>query len=98
MKKNGKYTNDSDVICFEISATELTYVYHLLAKHTVKGLTRNAYTYVEILSRIGELSKIFNYYETANKNMVSDITDWVVTFDESVQLDGQALAVKEISE
>ncbi len=99
MKKNGKYTNDTDVICFEISATELTYVYHLLAKHTVKGLTRSAYTYVEILSRIGELSKIFNYYETTNKNMVSDITDWVVTFDESVQLDGQALEpVKEISE
>ena len=91
MKAKGKYSNDQDVICYEITATELTYVYHLLAKHTVKGLTKQAYTYVEILSRIGELSKIFNYYETTNKNIVTDITDWVVTFDESVQLEGAAL-------
>lgn len=92
MKAKGKYTNDVDVICYEITATELTYVYHLLAKHTVKGLSKQAYTFVEILSRIGELSKIFNYYETANKNLVADITDWVVTFDDSIQVEGQTLA------
>lgn len=95
MKNKGKYTNDTEVICYEITATELTYIYHLIAKHTVKGLTKASYTFAEVLSKIGELSKVFNYYETANKNMVTDITDWVVTFDESVQIEGQTLEPKD---
>ena len=89
MRAKGKYQNDDDLICFEISATELTYIYHLISKHTVKGLSKSAFTFAEILTRIGELSKVFNYYETANKNLVEDITDWVVTFDDSIVIEGQ---------
>ncbi len=92
MKSNGKYINDKDVICYEITATELTYIYHLIAKHTVKGLQKQAYTFAEILSKIGELSKIFNYYETANKNMADDISQWAFKFDGSVQIEGEVLA------
>ncbi len=91
MKTKGKYTNDADLVCFEITATELTYMYHLIAKHTVKGLGRQAYTFSEVLIRIGELSKIFNYYETANKNLVDDITQWVTLFDDSIQIEGQKI-------
>jgi hypothetical protein len=98
MKNTGKYTNDKEVISYEINATELTYIYHLIAKHTVKGLSKQAYTFAEILSKIGELSKIFNYYETANKNSVDDISHWVYSFDESIQIEGQTLEPTETSE
>ncbi len=95
MKNTGKYSNDEDVICYEITATELTYIYHLIAKHTVKGLSKQAYTFAQILSKIGELSKIFNYYETANKNSVDDISHWAFQFDESVQIEGEAIQPSE---
>ena len=38
-----QYKNDKDVVCFEVTATELTYVYHLIQNYKVKGLTKEAY-------------------------------------------------------
>ena len=60
--KEAKYTNDKDLISFSVNATEITYIYHLISKHKVKGLTKDAYTFSQILYRIGNISKIFNYY------------------------------------
>jgi len=85
--KEAKYTNDTDLIAFPVNATEITYIYHLISKHTVKGLTKDAYTFSKILLRIGGISKMFNYYEAASKNMSSDIQDWVLTFEDGVELE-----------
>jgi hypothetical protein len=40
-----------------------------------------------LLLKIGGISKIFNYYEAASKNLSQDIQDWVLTFDENVNSD-----------
>lgn len=85
--KEAKYTNDSDLISFSVNATEITYIYHLISKHRVKGLTKDAYTFSQILYRIGSISKIINYYETLSKSLSSDIQDWVLTFDDNVTSD-----------
>jgi hypothetical protein len=37
--------------------------------------------------KIGEISKIFNYYETYSKNLSGDIQDWVTAFEEGVFLE-----------
>jgi hypothetical protein len=87
--KEAKYTNDTDLMAFPVNATEITYIYHLISKHKVKGLTKDAYTFSKILLRIGGISKMFNYYEAASKNLSSDIQDWVLTFEDGVEMESK---------
>jgi hypothetical protein len=85
-----KFTDDNQLIPFPVNATEITYIYHLISKHKVKGLTKDAYLFSEILIRIGNISKLFNYYDTCGKNLSSDVQNWVSTFEEGVYLEGEA--------
>jgi hypothetical protein len=69
---------------FDVTATEITYMYHLISQYKVKGLTKETYLFTDILKRIGHISKIFNYYDNESKTLSSDIMDWVSSFDEGV--------------
>ena len=79
-----KYSNDTDLVAFPVNATEITYIYHLISKHKVKGLTKDSYLFSEILVRIGNISKVFNYYDTYAKNLSGEIQDWVTSFEEGI--------------
>lgn len=79
-----KYTNDDELIAFPVNATEITYIYHLISKHKVKGLTKDSYTFSKVLMRIGSISKLFNYYDSYAKSLSTDIQNWVVSFEEGV--------------
>jgi len=79
-----KYSNDKDLIAFPVNATEITYIYHLISKHKVKGLTKDSYLFSEVLVRIGNISKVFNYYDTYAKNLSTDIQNWVTAFEEGI--------------
>jgi hypothetical protein len=81
--KEMKYKGD-EMISYPVNATEVTYIYHLISKHTVKGLTKDSYLFSEVLLLIGNISKIFNYYDTTGKNLSTDIQDWVLTFEDGV--------------
>ena len=85
--KDMKFINEKDLVCLPVNATEITYIYHLIAKHKVKGLTKDAYTFANILRRIGGISKVFNYYDNCGKNLSNDIQDWVTTFDSSISIE-----------
>ncbi len=82
--KESKYKDDSQLISYSVNATEITYIYHLISKHKVKGLTKDAYLFAEILMKIGNISKLINYYDATGKNLSADINDWVVTFEDGV--------------
>jgi hypothetical protein len=82
--KSIKFKNDYDLVNFPVSATEITYIYHLISKHKVKGLTKDAYTFSQLLIRIGDISKVFNYYETSGKNLSNEIQEWVTLFEDGV--------------
>lgn len=82
--KGTKFSNDEELVKFQVDATEITYIYHLISNHKVKGLTKDAYTFSQVLVRIGEISKVFNYYDTSGKNLSTEIQDWVALFDEGV--------------
>ena len=84
MRETGKYTNDTDLNEFKVNATEITYIYHLISSHKIKGLTRDAFLFSEVLVKIGNISKLFNYYDAFGKSLSSDIQDWVATFEEGV--------------
>jgi hypothetical protein len=79
-----KYTNDTELIAFPVNATEITYIYHLISKHKVKGLTKDSYTFSQVLMRIGSISKLFNYYDSHAKSLSTDIQSWVASFEEGV--------------
>lgn len=79
-----KYSNDKDLVSFPVNATEITYIYHLISKHKVKGLSKDSYLFAEVLKRIGNISKAFNYYDTYAKNLSTDIQNWVTAFEEGV--------------
>lgn len=85
--KGVKFTDDNELKAFPINATEITYIYHLIATHKVKGLGKDAYTFAQVLRRIGEISKIFNYYDTAAKNSSTEIQNWVTCFDPSIVME-----------
>jgi hypothetical protein len=88
MREDSKvFNNDNDSFAFLVNATEITYIYHLIAEHKVKGLTKDTYTFSEILKRIGAVSKVFNYYDTIGKNLAADIQDWVACFDDNVAME-----------
>jgi hypothetical protein len=85
--KKVKYTDDNTLIAFPVNATEITYIYHIIQKHKVKGLTKDTYTFAQILRRIGSISKIINYYDTISKNLATEIQDWVASFEDGVILE-----------
>jgi hypothetical protein len=86
--KTTKYSGD-EYISFSVNATEVTYIYHLISKHKVVGLTQDSYRFSEILLLIGSISKIFNYYDATSKNLSTDIQDWVVTFEDGVDFENR---------
>ncbi len=85
LKKDAeKYKSNTDCIAYSLTATDITYLYHVLQQHKVKGLKTNSYTFAEIIRRIGDISKIFSYYDNESKELSTTIQDWVVGFEEGV--------------
>lgn len=82
--KDVKFKDDKELINFPVNATEITYIYHLISTHKVKGLTKDAFTFSQVLIRIGDISKVFNYYDTAGKNLSTEIQEWVTLFEDGV--------------
>ena len=76
-----KFENDVQISEIKLTATELTYVYHLIQTHKVKGLTQQAYTFASLLTRIGDVSKLINFYDAKAKSLVEDIQKWALSLD-----------------
>lgn len=88
---SGSSKDDNVSKGYELDSTEITYVYHLISKHKVKGLTNSTYTFSQILKKIGLISKIINYYDSTAKSLSKDIQDWVAAFEEGVTVEGKAI-------
>jgi hypothetical protein len=88
-KNTGSSKDDKSVQGYVADATETTYIYHLIAKHKIKGLKHASYRFAEVLKRIGSISKIIAYYDTSAKNLSKDIQNWVASFEDGVYVDGK---------
>lgn len=100
-KSEGSSKDESSVKGYTSDATEVTYIYHLIAKHKVKGLSNSSYRFAEVLKRIGDISKVIGYYDTHAKNFSKEITDWVASFEDGVvveRLENKKKSKKEKSE
>lgn len=79
----GSAKDDITIKGYKSDATEITYIYHLIAKHKVKGLSNSSYMFAQVLRKIGEISKVINYYDTSAKNLSTDIQKWVASWESS---------------
>ena len=87
-KSSGSSTKDDvSLNGYVADATEITYIYHLISKHKVNGLSNSSYRFAEVLRRIGAISKIIAYYDTHAKNFSKEIQNWVATFEDGVLVD-----------
>ncbi len=77
---------ENKYIGFKLTATDITYMYHILAQYKVKGLNRGTVLFANIIRRIGEISKLFDYYNNITKELSTEIVDWVAQFDENVSI------------
>lgn len=93
--RNVKYNNDEELKSTPVNATEITYIYHLISKYKVKGLTKESYLFSEILIKIGDISKLFNYYDAVGKNLSTDIQNWVTSFEEGVDFEKSVNVIEE---
>jgi hypothetical protein len=88
-KNTGTNKDDVSLQGYTTDATEITYIYHLISKHKVKGLSNSSYRFAEVLKRIGSISKVIAYYDTAAKNSSKDIQNWVASFEPNIQVEGK---------
>jgi hypothetical protein len=65
-----------------VDATEITYIYHLISKHKVRGINKTTDLFTKVLLRIGEISKMVNYYDNQAKTLSKLIQEWVASFDD----------------
>ena len=94
-KTNKDAKNDTELKTYTADATEITYIYHLIATYKPKGLTSDTYLFAEILRKIGFISKVISYYDTNAKSLNKDIQDWAATFEEGVYIEGKEWGRKE---
>ena len=88
-KSEGSSKDDVSVKGYTSDATEVTYMYHLIAKYKPKGLSHASYRFAEVLKKIGDISKIISYYDTHAKGLSKDIQLWVASFEDGVEVDGK---------
>jgi len=85
--ENNRYANDVDPIVFDISATDMTYLYTVISQHKCKGLSKKTYTFANIIRRIGDISKVINHFDNATKDLAANIQTWVACFDDNVSME-----------
>ncbi len=74
--KKIKFEDDKEVNFSEMTPTELTYLYHIISTYKVKGLRDESHHFVNVLRRIGDMSKIIKYYDTYKEDLTSKLTNW----------------------
>ncbi len=59
-----------------INVNDLIIFYHLFSKYKVKGVSKEFYEYIEILTKIGERIKLFNAYNVVVQRLSNDFQLW----------------------
>jgi len=85
-KAKSGHDDDRSLKVYEATSSEVTYMYHLISKYVTKGLDANAYTFAEVLRKIGDISKIINYYDGNAKSISGEIQTWVAAFEPETTL------------
>jgi hypothetical protein len=83
---------------FKIKIDDATLLHHLIKDHTVKGLNNKAYMFASILTEIGNISRIFNYWDGETKALSEKIHNWTLGLDEASQPQEEQIEELEVEE
>ena len=91
---------DTEDYQFKIKIDEATLIHHLIKDHSVKGLNNKAYMFASILTEIGNISRIFNYWDGQTKALSEKIHNWTLGLDtpETPVEEVEELAVEEVKD
>ncbi len=95
--KDMEFKNDDEIKSCQMTPTEVTYLYHIISTHKVRGLTSDAFNFANILRRIGEISKIINYYDNSSKSLTEDLSTWAYNMG-SVPVSDETTQSQEVNE
>ena len=76
-----KFESDEQAKGFVMTAVDIHYLYHIVSKHTVKGLSKQSRMFAEIIKRIALSSNIFNHYKSKFDSTSKAIQMWVASLD-----------------
>lgn len=82
-----KFENEEQAKGFIMTAVDIHYLYHLLGKTTVKGLSKQSRLFAEIIKRIALSSNIFNHYKSKFDSLNKAIQMWVASLDKDFVID-----------
>jgi len=71
-----------------INVNNLIILYHLISKYKVKGLNKSHYSYLSLLTKIGERIKLFNAYTLWVQRLSDDFKLWggSLTVDDDIKI------------
>lgn len=84
-KEAGTNKDDDSIKGYIADATEINYIYHLITKHKMNGLTVQAYRFAEVIKSMLKVLQIVSYYDNHVKSLQSDIQKWVAFFEENME-------------
>lgn len=67
---------ESGIIPTTINVNNLIVLYHLISKYKVKGINRQHYAFLDIMTKIGERMKLFNAYNVWIQRLSNDFQTW----------------------
>lgn len=68
--------NNENEISTIVNVNDLIIIYHLISKYKVKGVNKSHYSYLNLLTKIGERIKLFNAYNTWIQRLSNDFQSW----------------------
>lgn len=85
------FEKNGDTYDTYINVNDLIIFYHLLVKYKVKGITKEHYNFLEVLTKIGERIKLFNAYNVVVQRLSTDFQMWGGALSVEGELVGTAL-------
>jgi len=82
-----KFDSDEQAVGVTMTLVDVQYLYHIISAMTVKGLGKSTFMYATIITRIGDSSRVFNYYKTRFDALHAAISYWGASLDKGVALD-----------
>jgi hypothetical protein len=79
--KTSLYKNGVDEQTFNLNITEITRISHLSGLFEIKGLDKKADIYASIVKKIGDISKVFEVYNTRGQDLSERGGNWLQGFE-----------------
>lgn len=76
VKESVKELKNENEVLTTINVNDLIILYHLISKYKVKGVNKSHYSYLSLLTKIGERIKLFNAYNTWIQRLSDDFQLW----------------------